>query len=377
MGRASAPDRAALGEAAGHALEVVQDDDEEAPTPLKYNISSMPVDYTLETLHQKWRSGDIEIPRLQRGYAWTPRQASRLIESFMMGLPVPPVYLAMGGGEGSVVIDGRHRLLTVFSYMDGRYPEGGAQGGERFRITGINAGSRLYGKTFWDLGDDDQRLLKSAILRATIVTADGPAGGGGGGGGGGSAMSEVFERLNAGGTRLEAQEVRSCLYAGDLGDMIRGMNGDKDWRDILGRPRPDPRMKDAEMILRYMALFHAGDDYAPPMKSFLSGFMAEHRNPGVEFMDGERARFAGICRDVRGALGSRPFSNGRGQIRMPLFDSVFVAFARSAGRRPADLGERFGRLQSDEEFAGCAAEAAATAAAVGGRLRLAREILFG
>ena len=389
MGEANAPEEIAPGATAApvdgaarargdgdsnsgaHAVQVVQDDDTEAPTPLEYNISSMPADYTLETLHQKWRSGDIEIPRLQRGYVWTPLQASRLIESFMMGLPVPPVYLAEGDGEGSVVIDGMQRLLTVFAYLDGRYPEGGAQGGGRFRITGINKRSRLYGKTFWDLGDNDQRLLKGAILRATIVMTNGPAGGDD------SAMSEVFERLNTGGTLLAAQEIRSCLYAGDLGDMIRGMNADKDWRDILGKPRPDPRMKDAEMILRYMALFHAGDGYAPPMKAFLSGFMAGHKNPGRKFMDRERARFAGICRDVRGALGSGPFSNERGQVRMPLFDSVFVAFARSGGRRPADLGERFGRLQSDEEFSRCAGEATASAAAVRGRLRLAREILFG
>ena len=357
------------GVAGFQSVEVVQDDDTEVSTPLEYNIFAMPADYTLETLHQKWRNGDIEVPKFQRGYVWKPPQASKLIESFMMGLPVPPVFLATGDDEKSIVIDGMQRLVTVFSYLDGRYPEGSAYEGKKFQITGINENSRLYGKTFWDLGDDDQRRLKNAVLRATLVIQNEPKGDN-------SGIYEIFERLNTGGTSLVAQEVRNCLYAGRLNNMLLKLNNDKDWRDILGKPRPDPRMKDIEMILRYMALFHAEEDYAPPMKSFLSDFMADHKNPGGEFIDREHTRFAGICRDVRNTLGSRPFSNEYGQLRMPLFDSVFVAFAHNGGRHPADIEERFDRLRRSEEFARYSGKATTSIAAIRGRLRLAREILF-
>lgn len=111
------------------------------------------------------------------------------------------------------------------------------------------------------------------------------------------------------------------------------------------------------------------------MRAFLSGSVARHRNPGREFVDRERGRFAGVCRDVRGALGSRPF-NERGQLRMPLLDSALAAFARSAGRTPEDMGDRFERLLAGEEFAGPAV-ASSSSAAARGRLRLAQEILFG
>ena len=351
-------------------VDVVQDDDMDVPTPLEYNMSTMPADYTLETLHQKWRSGDIKVPKFQRGYAWSTSQASKLIESFMMGLPVPPVFLSAGDDERSTVIDGMQRLATVFSYLDGRYPDDSPHRGKRFRITGINESSRLYGKTFWDLCGGDQRRLKNTVLRATIVTQNGPKGDD-------SGMREVFERLNAGGTSLAAQEVRSGLYAGALNDALAEMNGDKDWRDIVGKPRPDPRMKDVEMILRYVALFHAEGSYAPPMKSFLSGFMAGHKNPGDGFINGERTRFAKICRAVRGELGPEPFANEHGQLRMPLFDSVFVAFAHGGCRCPGDIRERFDALQGSEEFAGCSSKATTSASSIKGRLRLAREILFG
>lgn len=369
MGDAGGP--AWGGDGGSRSVEAVQDNDDDAraSAPPEYDISSMPADFTLETLHQKWRSGDIGLPEFQRGYVWSSAQASRLIESFMMGLPVPPVFLAAGDGGGLDVIDGMQRLTTVFSYLDGRYPEAGPQRGKKFQIEGINENSRLYGMTFWDLGDDDQRRLKNTTLRATIVTHNGPDDGG-------PALCEIAERLNAGGTRLEPQEIRSCLFAGGLADLLRSLNLDKDWRAILGRPGPDPRMKDAEMILRYMALFHAEGGYSAPMKGFLSGFMAGHRSPVAEFADAERGRFADACRAIRNALGDRPFDNERGQLRMPLFDSVFVAFARNAGRCPGDIGERFGRLRDSGEFARHAEHATTSASAVRGRLRLAQKILF-
>lgn len=133
-------------------------------------------------------------------------------------------------------------------------------------------------------------------------------------------------------------------------------------------------MRDVEAVLRCMALLHEGAGYESLMRAFLSGSVARHRNPGREFVDRERGRFAGVCRDVRGALGSRPF-NERGQLRMPLLDSALAAFARSAGRTPEDMGDRFERLRAGEEFARPAGAASASAASVRGRLRLAQETL--
>lgn len=352
----------------GLSVDESEDDGGES-TPLKYDIFSMPVDYTLETLHQKWRSGDIAVPRLQRGYAWRPPKASRLIESFLVGLPVPPVFLAMDGDEKSVVIDGIQRLVTIFSYLDGAYPKDSGIEGEKFEIVGINRNSRLHGKAFLDLGEDDQCRLKNAMLRATIVRQNGPSNNT-------LAMYETCERLNAGCTSLEAQEVRSGVYMGGLAELLEKLNGDKDWRAILGEPRGDPRMKDREMILRYMALFHEEGTYAPPMKNFLSSFMARHRNPGGGFLDREERRFADVTRAVRGALGSRPFNDEHGQFRAPLFDSAFVAFACNGGRLPSDIKGRFRRLRGDPEFAKHAGRSATSAASIKGRLARAREMLF-
>lgn len=188
-------------------------------------------------------------------------------------------------------------------------------------------------------------------------------------------MHEMLERLHTADEPTGSQDARICLLAGDLGDAHREMNRNKDWRDMLGMPRPDPHMRDVETILRCMALLHEGAGCEPPMRAFLSGFMAKHRNQGGGFAGRERGRFAGVCRDARGALGSRPFYDERGQLRMPLLYSALVAFARGAGRTPEDMGDRFERLRASEEFAGPAGAASASAV-VRGRLRLAQETLF-
>lgn len=348
-----------------------------APTPLEYDIYTIPADYTLWELYSRWLNRDVSIPRLERPYSWTEAQASRLIESFIMDLPVPPVFMSTDDDGRSVVIDGMQRLLTVFSYFGGSHPEASALAGQRFRIVGINEDSRLHGRTFLELAEEDQCRLKDAVLRATLVRRRGA--------GADSAVYEICERLNSGGTQLEAQEVRSRAYGGGLDDLLDEINRDESWRALLGMPLPDSRMRDRELVLRCIALFHEGDEYAEPMKGFLSRFMARHRSPGEGFLKEERRRFKTACSAALAALGPAPFNNSRGQLRAPLLDSVIVAFARSggwaysAGRAgPVSMKGRLEALRSDKRFAGYAGSSSSTTAgAVRGRLRLAQEILFG
>src|SRR3989338_3418321 len=89
-----------------------------------YKIIPYPADYTLEGLHEKWKHGNFTIPLFQRQFVWTVLQASRLIESFLLGLPVPGIFLYKEPESGNlVVIDGQQRLRSVFSFFEGEFPE--------------------------------------------------------------------------------------------------------------------------------------------------------------------------------------------------------------------------------------------------------------
>ena len=102
-------------------IEPIQSElDDEQSVPVEYDITSYPADFTLEVLYQKWtnKPRQISIPNYQRGYVWSQNQASRLIDSFLMGLPVPSIFLYTDRhSESLLVLDGQQRLLTAFFFF--------------------------------------------------------------------------------------------------------------------------------------------------------------------------------------------------------------------------------------------------------------------
>src|SRR5690606_11803388 len=91
-------------------------------SPASYEIATYPADYTLEVLHAKWLAKEIYIPPFQRGFVWNQAQASKLIESFLVGLPVPPIFLYVEReSERSMVVDGQQRLRSIFDFFAGYF----------------------------------------------------------------------------------------------------------------------------------------------------------------------------------------------------------------------------------------------------------------
>ena len=352
-------------------VEIGADPDRDRALPARHDIIASPVDYPLKALHRMMASHDIVLPELPRRRAWDARTASRLIESFAMGLPVPPVYLLEQKGRGMLVIDGLRRLLAIHGFFSERSGgEAGGPGARGFRLAGVGADGRLHGRTFSGLGLDDRRALENAVLRAVVIRQmhpdENPV-----------VVHDLFERLNTGGASLWDQEVRHCAYPGGLNDLINELNCAGEWRGLLGSPLRDRRMRDAELILRYMALLHAGGDYRRPMRAFLSEFMHKNRDPADALVREERARFARACCILRNRLGRLPLDGG-GRISPPVFDAVFVSVARSPDEcDDPGLGARVRELLSDPAFAECAASASADPPAVRRRLSLAGDRLRG
>ena len=354
-------------------IEDVDEDKSSVTTPKKYNVMYMPTDYTLSDLYDMWKKNVITVPEFQRGYVWTHAQASRLIESFWMDLPVPPVFLMMDKEENALVIDGMQRLLTIFYFFDGWYGKRGHQESrQEFRIVGISKDSEIYGKRFDDLSEYIQKELKSQLLRAILIRQDPPDTSDANG----TVIYHIFERLNMGGTALSEQEIRNCIYSGKLNDLLHDVNCDKDWRKIIGKPDLDSRMNDLQLVLRCIALVHRSDRYRKPMKDFLSGFMHTMRNPTEGFILREKERFGNVCRDIIDLLGERPFHNSRGVLKATLLDAAFVAFARNDGDAPVDIKERLESLKNDPTFASPSG-ASTDASAVEKRLGVASRVLFG
>ena len=95
----------------------VEDVVEEDEVPVEYDIATYPSDFTLSGIHTMWHDGDIEIPEFQREFVWTIKQSSLLIESFLLGLPVPSVFFYIDEEHKNLVIDGQQRILSVVYYF--------------------------------------------------------------------------------------------------------------------------------------------------------------------------------------------------------------------------------------------------------------------
>lgn len=311
--------------------------------PPDYRIVTYPADYTLELLHQKWKASEIEIPPFQRSFVWKQTQSSKLIESFLVGLPVPAIFLySEHNSQKYLVIDGQQRLRTVFNYFDGYF--GGEHGSRRntFHLKGLNERSQFHDRQYKDLADDDKLRLKNAILRAFIVQQQDPEDD--------TSMYHIFERLNAGGTSLRNQEIRNCIYHGRLSAFFDEINQQKPWRKILGKHSLDPRKNDIELILRFFAMrAMTTNKYSKPMKDYLSKFMKRNMHLEQNALDRFGDIFGKTCEAVIDNLGERPF-HVRSGLNAAVFDSVMVAFSNNLERVPSDIKFRYEQLVVDKDF---------------------------
>ena len=257
------------------------EDSEESSAPIIYDISSYGADYDVDGLVKRLKRGDIFIPPFQRDYVWNQAEASRLVESLLLGLPVPGVFLAKEGESNKLsVIDGQQRLKSLLFFYEGFFnPKEGDTRKKVFRLKNVQ--KQFENKTYEELEEEDRIKLDDSIIHATIIKQESPNDDN-------TSIYHVFERLNTGGRKLTPQEIRSAIYIGKMNEMIADLNDYPAWRELFGKK--NNRLKDQEMILRFFAVYSNLENYSKPLKEFLNKFNGRYRNPSDE----EIARLSSI-----------------------------------------------------------------------------------
>jgi uncharacterized protein with ParB-like and HNH nuclease domain len=345
-----------------------------------YEILTYPADFTLEVLVDKWGKKEIKVPQLQRRFVWTQVQSSKLIESFLMGLPVPPVFFYQDRTDNKLlVIDGQQRLRTIVYFFSGLFGEAASRKRTvSFNLTGLDEKSPYLGATYQKLKESDEAAfnkLKNSVLRSFVMKQLDPNDD--------TSIFQVFERLNTGGVILQGQEIRNCIYEGKFNDMLGLLNKYGPWREIVGKKGEDKRMRDMELILRFFALFHNVGHYKKPMKKFLNDYMGNNKAPSGAIIEKFSREFKMTCDVVVAYLGKQPFHLHRG-LNAAVYDSAFTAFARHAselsttpvGSRPQRLQARFKKLVENENYLSWVTSATTDDDVVPKRIDKAEEILF-
>ena len=367
----------------------------------EYDLTAVPNDFNVAVIVSFIDAGSIRIPGFQRNFVWDLARSSRLIESLLLGLPVPQVFLYQHDKDPLLLIDGQQRLMTLYYFVKGRFPKRESRAKIRdlfdksgsltepilhdddlfsdFRLSLKSpdgepaAQSPFHGKKYATLGEDKRalelRTVRNVVIKQVRPTEDH------------SSMFEVFNRLNSGGVNLSDQELRMSLYDSGFLRQLLKMNRWPNWRRLLQREEPDVRFKDVEILLRSFALLLWIDEYRPSMVKFLNRFSGHcKRRFDSEMIDKVEYLFR-IFLAACSNLPDRAFIvNGSSRFNVPLFEVVFAEFLRpQLADSSVAVGtlhfENIATIDHDPKFRDALQEGTTKPDKVNARLQSARNIL--
>lgn len=312
-------------------VELIAAEDESYSNDDLFNISSWGADPSIRELVQAYEEDDILKPELQRNYVWDEKEASRFIESILLGLPVPSIFLANRPNGKRLIIDGFQRIMTVFYFMKNTW----AGTSKEFRLYNTDLiNERWRGKVYEELSEDDKRRFRTYTIHAIVFEQKQPKND--------SALYQIFERINTSGKDLNSQEIRNCVYQGDCNSLLLELNKIPDWRIYVG-DTIDKRMLDVELILRFFALrnleiseFKEG---VVTLKKLLNDYMGDRKNMLEVDKKHLRDDFTNCLKSIRYSMGDDAFYNYQADLKTmrrklypTIYDSIMIATSIALNR---------------------------------------------
>ena len=228
--------------------------------PEQRKLHTETYDFSVSTIFDYLTEKKIKIPSFQRKYVWSRAQASRLIESLIIQCPIPVLYFSQTSDEKFSVIDGNQRLNTLELFLN-----------NKFELSGLTTYPELNGFKFSTLDPRFQRHITNRTLRCIVILKETHP----------QIKFDVFERLNTGSVKLNAQELRHGIYNGPLIDLIGELANDKLFQDLT-QTKNDNRMKADELVLRFFALKDTWESYTNPFVTYLNNYTDKNRNINSE-----------------------------------------------------------------------------------------------
>ncbi|WP_421329648.1 DUF262 domain-containing protein [Aeromonas veronii] len=373
-------------------------EDEDDFYPLnEFQLTTTPNDFNISTITSFIKSKVFKIPAFQRHYVWDIKRASKLIESLLIGLPIPQVFLYESGRNEFLVIDGQQRLMTLYYFVNGRFPKKDKRTELRdifdkigyipeeimgdddyfhkfnLKLNGIAEGqkNRFHDKNYDTLGEYQMTFNLATIRNMIIKPVAGDEEDG--------AMFEIFNRLNSGGVNLAPQEIRMSLYQSDFIRSLYELNKNEKWRKLLGKVQEDLRLSDVEAILRTIAMLHMPNIYKNSISGFLNNFAneaKEYTSDDIMFTKRLWDAFMVACVDLEPS----DFRAGGSKLSITLFESVFYACCLdSYNTKNIDIQkiskEKIAMLKDDPEFKSFSTGKTTRKESVTKRLARAKELL--
>ncbi len=297
------------------------EDNLQVPKELR-KIRTQAYDKSVEDTVRMIEKGRIFLePDFQRySQVWDYKTASQLIESVLLNVPIPPIYVAEEDNGTWNIIDGLQRLTSFKNFYEGK-----------FKLRGLDSLKELNKQNYDSLNSNAKSILDNGSLRIILITKESHP----------EMKYDVFMRLNRGSVKLTEQELRNCLYRGNLNDMIKDLRNNQQLLNILKLDKPHKRMDDAELILRYFALSrHFNEEelkingYKGIMKTFLNAYMDENKTISEERVEELRQKFNNTLNKVFSIFGINSFKRIEADgsyypwINKAIYDFIMLSFER-------------------------------------------------
>lgn len=306
-----------------------------------YNINSWGADLSFRELITMYDEDELLKPELQRNYIWDKVEASRFIDSLLLGLPVPSIFLANTPEDRKLIIDGYQRIMTVYDFVSGIW----SGDNKIFKLSNSEKiNSRWRGKAFKELESVEQRKIRATTIHSIIFEQSMPKNDD-------TSLFQIFERINTGGRALNSQEIRNCVYQGALNRLLFILNAEDEWRALFGA-EIDPRMRDMEFILRCFAL---NTDYIKgiekgniSLKKLLNEFMGDKLNNSPEFIASASKQFRDAVLFIYENIGENAFfnivSNDPNKIRKRFYPTICDSLVVATTIALAELGNNVPKI---------------------------------
>jgi hypothetical protein len=297
-------------------------------------------DYAVRTLLDMVLEEDLLLnPEYQRQYRWDDLKASRFIESILLNIPVPVIYLAEEKDATFSVIDGQQRLTSLLRFIK-------PNSGEVFRVNGLKVRADINGLSFDELERSDKSAITKRPIRCIVVLNESDQ----------ALKFEVFERLNTGSSKLTDQEVRNCIYHGNFNDLIKELAKNERFLELISLPEKNRNnMKAEELVLRFFAYRDLNDntDYPGGYTEYLNNYMEDNRSQPLSRIEELRALFNNTVSLIDATLGVRvafrrpidqinPEKFAHTLINGAIYESQMIVYSKliETNNQPADLRDR-------------------------------------
>lgn len=288
-------------------------------------------------------------PEYQRRHRWDKKKKSQLIESFLMNVPIPPIFLYEHDINRYEVMDGQQRLNAILEFCD-----------NEFELSGLKIWKSLIGRKYRQLPKDLRSGLDRSKVSATILAADS------------SAEQQpvkdlrihVFERLNTGGEKLNPQELRNCLFYGSFNNLIVELASWPVFANVWEIPVPTRRLRpgasvpeelrentlyrtmaDCQIVLRFFA-FREAEHIVGSVRRTLDDCMERYRDAPPKVIGKFRSEFKATFEFAKEVFGADLFrlpaqgNTGKRPLSRPLYDAVMVALWNVREKRNSILAAR-------------------------------------